>query len=79
MSKRLEAMRANPLGNWTIADVEAVCREYGVICTPPTGGASHYKIKHESQADMLTVPFRRPIKHAYVRKLVRFIDEVREP
>lgn len=76
MSKRLEAMRANPAGDWTIRDVEAVCREFDVVCTPPRSG-SHYKIKHPSQPDMLTVPFRRPIKQTYIRRLVSFIDKVR--
>ena len=30
MSKRLERMRGNPAGDWTISDIEAVCREHGV-------------------------------------------------
>jgi len=34
MSRRLDRMRANPRGDWTIADVEAVCREYGIECRP---------------------------------------------
>ncbi len=31
-----------------------------------------------SQREILTVPFRRPIKPVYIRKLVRFIDAVRD-
>jgi hypothetical protein len=68
-------MRANPAGDWTIADVEALCREHGVLCIPPSGG-SHYKVAHASQRDILTIPRRRPVKPVYVRKLVRFIDAV---
>ena len=37
---------------------------------------SHYKVKHESQAEILTVPARRPIKPGYIEALVRFIDAV---
>ena len=76
MSDRLDRMRRNPASDWTIADVEAVCREHGVRCSPPTGGGSHYKVSHPTQRDILTVPSRRPVKPVYIRKLVRFIDQV---
>jgi hypothetical protein len=71
---RLDRMRANPAGDWKIADVEAVCRENGVRCVPPRGGGSHYKVSHPSQRDILTIPSRRPVKPVYIRKLVRFIE-----
>lgn len=70
-------MRRNPAGDWNIADVEAVCREYGVDCLPNRSGGSHYKITHASQREILTLPFKRPIKAVYIRKLVALIDAVR--
>jgi hypothetical protein len=76
MSRRLDRMRSNPAGNWTIADVEAVCREHDVRCTSPSGGGSHYKVSHPSMREILTIPSRRPIKPIYIRKLVRFIHHV---
>jgi hypothetical protein len=76
--RRLEAMRRNPVGDWKIADVEAVCREYGVNCLPNRSGGSHYKITHPLQREILTLPFKRPIKAVYIRKLVAFIDAVRK-
>lgn len=72
---RLEDMRANPAADWRISDVEAVCREHGVRCSPPSGG-SHYKVSHPSQQAILTIPSRRPLKAVYIRKLVAFIDAV---
>jgi hypothetical protein len=78
MSKRLEAMRRGPRANWSIGDVEAVCGEAGVGCTPPRGGGSHYKIHHPAIPEILTVPFKRPIKPVYIRRLVAFIDSVRK-
>ena len=69
-------MRANPAGDWSISDVEAVCREYGIRYTPPTGGGSHYKVSHPARRDILTIPSRRPVKLVYIRKLVRFIEGV---
>jgi hypothetical protein len=72
--KLLERMRANPR-DWRIDDVQAVCAAFGVACTAPRKG-SHYKVKHNSQAEVLTVPARRPIKPVYIVDLVRFIDAV---
>lgn len=78
MSDRLEAMRRNPRADWTISDVTALCREFGVFCEPPRGGGSHYKVAHPRLAAKLSVPFKRPIKPVYIRKLVALIDEVRK-
>ena len=77
MSDLLERMRRNPAGDRAIRDVESVCGAYGINCVPPTGGGSHYKVSHASQREILTVPFRRPVKPVYIRKLVRFIEAVR--
>ena len=77
MSDRLDRMRANPRGDWKIADVEAVCREYGIACSPSRSGSSHYKVKHPVVAEVLTVPFKRPIKPVYIRRLVEMVDKVR--
>ena len=70
-------MRSKPVSDWSISDVEKVCREFNVRCVAPSGGGSHFKLSHPSQREILTVPFRRPIKPVYIRKLVRFIDAVR--
>lgn len=68
-------MRRNPVGDWTIGDVEMVCRLKGIECVAPTQG-SHYDISHPSQRDVLTIPARRPLKPAYIRMLVSFVDAV---
>ena len=73
----LDRMRSKPISDWSISDVEKVCREFNVRCVAPSGGGSHFKLSHPSQREILTVPFRRPIKPVYIRKLVRFIDAVR--
>jgi hypothetical protein len=74
---RLGSMRNNPSGDWSIADVQAVCREHGASCTAPRGGGSHYKVSHPDIRDILTIPSRRSVKPIYIRKLVQFIDAVR--
>jgi hypothetical protein len=76
LSDTLEQMRRNPQANWTIRDVKRLCRQFGVDCEPPRAGGSHYKVCHASQKEILTIPFRRPIKPVYIRKFVEFIDAV---
>ena len=71
----LERMRANPR-DWRIEDVAAICAAFGVACTAPRKG-SHYKVKHESQARVLTVPAHRPVKPFYIEALVEFVDAVK--
>jgi predicted RNA binding protein YcfA (HicA-like mRNA interferase family) len=73
--KLLDRMRANPR-DWRIEDIISVCIGFGIACTAPRKG-SHYKVKHETMTEILTVPAHRPIKPVYVRELVRFIDAVR--
>jgi hypothetical protein len=77
MSKRLEKMRSASSADWCIADVEALCREFGVRCQPPRSGGSHYKISHAGIPMILTIPSKRPIKAVYIKMLVAFIDQAR--
>ena len=73
----LDRMRRNPAGDWTIKDVERLCREHGLTCTPPSGG-SHDKVSHPRIRHILTVPARRPLKPVYIRKLTHMVEEVRD-
>lgn len=76
MADLLEQMRRNPAGNRRISDVERVCQRADVRCSPPRGGGSHYKVSDPAHADILTIPYRRPIKPVYIRALIAFIDAV---
>jgi hypothetical protein len=70
----LAQMRRNPAADWTIADVQKLCRRYGLLYRPGSG-TSHNQVKHPRAKQIVTVPARRPIKPVYIRKLVRYIDE----
>ena len=72
-SDLLDRMRRNPAADWHIRDVEAVCREYGLLFRSGNE-TSHCHAKHPSAREILTIPARRPIKPVYIRKLVRYID-----
>lgn len=78
VSKRLEQMRANPRAGWRIEDVVALCREHDVLCEPPRGGGSHYKVAHPALPEKPSILYKRPIKPVYVRQLVTFLDRVRQ-
>ncbi|MGQ0664541.1 MAG: type II toxin-antitoxin system HicA family toxin [Pseudomonadota bacterium] len=73
--KLLAAMRVNPAGDWRIADVETLCRRYGLACTAPRRG-DHYKVSHAALAEILTIPAGRPIKPVYIRRLVTMVVAV---
>jgi hypothetical protein len=72
-SDLMERMRRNPAGDWQIGDVEALCREYGLLFRAGKG-TSHCHARHPSAREILTIPARRPIKPVYIRKLVRYIE-----
>lgn len=69
----LEQMRSNPKRDWTIKDIERVCRQHGLELLPPRKG-SHYKVSSKHLRDILTVPAHRPIKVVYIRNLVSYVD-----
>jgi hypothetical protein len=50
----------------------------GYYAKRPVVAASHYKVAYPRIAEKLTVPYRRPIRPVYIRKLVAFIDAVRK-
>ena len=72
--KRLAQMRNNPRGDWKIEDVEVVCRAYGIVLEPPTGG-SHWSIFYPG-VGIQTIPAHGRIKARYIKEFVRFVDKV---
>lgn len=70
----LEDMERNPSG-WTIRDIEVICSAHGAACSPPRGGGSHYKVSKSGKLEILTIPFKRPIKPFYIKKLVAFLRD----
>jgi hypothetical protein len=72
-SDLLERMRRNPAGDWQIRDVEALCREYGLLFRAGKG-TSHCHAKYPAAREILTIPAHRPIKPVYIRRLARYIE-----
>jgi hypothetical protein len=75
MTDILDQMARNPAAGWRIADIQMACKAFGVTCSPPRGGGSHYKISKPGKREILTIPFKRPIKPIYIKKLVSFLRD----
>ncbi|NEU94836.1 type II toxin-antitoxin system HicA family toxin [Bradyrhizobium sp. UFLA 03-164] len=75
MSGRLDEMARNPAAGWRIGQIGLVCEEYGAKLSPPRGGGSHFKVSKPGKKEILTIPFRRPIKPIYIKKLVAFLRD----
>ena len=73
--KLLRSMANNPQGGFVIADIEVISCAFGLSIRRPSGG-SHFSISHPSQAAILTIPARRPIKPIYIRQFVAYVQAV---
>ena len=74
-AKLYAAMKSNPRGDWSITDVQSLCRAFEIDCEAPTRG-SHYTLSHPRVSGKLTIPVRRPIKPVYIRLLLDLIGEL---
>ena len=71
-----EKMKENAQNDWTIADVEKLCKSEGLGLIAPAHG-SHHKVTSPFLSGILTVPYKRPIKPFYIKKLVSMIEQHR--
>lgn len=70
----LEQMRANPNADWTVSQVEKLAKEVGLHIRPSKGGSHNMIISSPKEPFHLTVPFKRPIKPIYIKRLVSLAD-----
>lgn len=71
--KMLARMRANPRADWSISNIEAVCRRSGLEFEAPRRG-SHFTVRTPDRSGFVSVPSRRPIKPVYILAVVRLVD-----
>lgn len=71
--KLLEKMRENPF-DWRIEDIEALAVSLGI--TIRKSGGSHFVFAHPRSRLTVTIPFRRPIKPAYIRLFLELVQDV---
>ena len=68
----------NPHDDWSISDIQEVCRENYLHCEPPRGEAYHHKISSSDLQEILTIRAGGPIKPVYVRVFVGFLKKAWE-
>lgn len=73
----LDRMKANPRDDWTINDVEALCKQVGLDFRKPNGGSHHVTSSHHLFGNV-TVPHKRPIKQGYIKSLVSYAEAHRQ-
>lgn len=66
-------MKANPRGDWLIADVQRLCDQLGMELKKPSNG-SHYKVVGRD-GKPLVIPANKPIKPVYIKALVGWAME----
>lgn len=69
----IEQMRLNAKADWDINAIRKVCEDHGIDLQPPSSG-SHYKAVSRYLAGHQTIPYKRPIKPVYIRRLIEMID-----
>lgn len=75
LDKKIEQMRSNPKGDWTIADLKGIANRLGIAHRQ--AGTSHVTFRAES-GEKLTVPTHKQIKVIYVNNLIELIDNLGE-
>lgn len=59
-------------------DLDKILTLYGFQCRQPGKGSSHYTYHHPELANVLTVPYARPIKAVYVKSAIEAIKKLKE-
>jgi hypothetical protein len=75
-NKRLEALRANPRGDWTQADLEITASQYAIKFRKATG--THVVFLHPSVPNCVTVPLKSKIMPPHIRAFVAMIDRMED-
>lgn len=73
--KRLARIRQNP-NNVSLDDLQTVLEDYGFEHRQTVGSHYTFSVNIGDTTKLLVVPFRRPVKVAYVKKALKLIDEV---
>jgi predicted RNA binding protein YcfA (HicA-like mRNA interferase family) len=71
--KRLEKLKQNPK-NVSFDDLRLVLEDFGFELKGVVGSHHTFSITIDNETQILTVPFRRPVKTIYVKKALQLIE-----
>ena len=75
--KRLERIRQNP-NNVSLDALRRVLEDYGFEHKRTSGSHHTFSYTQGGETKLFTVPFRRPIKAVYVKKVLKLLDQIIE-
>ncbi|CCE01574.1 hypothetical protein [Bradyrhizobium sp. STM 3809] len=75
-NQRLEALRANPRGDWKPVDLEIIASQYAMKFRKITG--THEVFLHPSVPHCVTIPLAAKIRPPHIRAFVAMIDGMDE-
>ncbi|MGJ4928875.1 hypothetical protein ACQR1I_05750 [Bradyrhizobium sp. HKCCYLS2038] len=75
-NQRLEALRADPCGDWRPVDLEIIASQYAMKFRKITG--THEVFLHPSVPHCVTIPLKARIRAPHIRAFVAMIDRMDE-
>ncbi|MGY3447810.1 hypothetical protein [Bradyrhizobium sp. USDA 4353] len=75
-NQRVEALRADPRGDWKPVDLEIIASQYAMKFRKITG--THEVFLHPSVPHCVTIPLKAPIRPPHIRAFVAMIDGMDE-
>ncbi|CCD90220.1 hypothetical protein BRAD285_5730 [Bradyrhizobium sp. ORS 285] len=75
-NKRVEALRADPHGDWKPVHLEIIASQYAMKFRKITG--THEVFLHPSVPHCVTIPLKAPIRPPHIRAFVAMIDGMDE-
>jgi hypothetical protein len=73
---RLDALRSNPGGDWTAADLEITASQFAIKFRKVTG--THEVFLHPAVPNCVTVPLKSKIRPPHIRAFLAMIDRMDE-
>jgi hypothetical protein len=75
-NQRIDALRANPGGDWKPVDLEIIASQYAMKFRRITG--THEVFLHPSVSHCVTIPLKSKIRAPHIRAFVAMIDRMDE-
>lgn len=57
-------------------ELDKLMRKHGFERSNPGSGSSHYTYRHPDLTDILTIPYKRPVKAIYVKQAIAAIEQL---
>jgi predicted RNA binding protein YcfA (HicA-like mRNA interferase family) len=75
---KLYAKIVNNPKNVTFEELDKILHKQGFKRSNPSSGSSHYTYRHPELTNILTIPYKRPIKAIYVKQALAIIEQLEE-